>query len=63
MNVAKIVPTEVAGFCDVATGECVVIETDSDTPHDPATGEIAQLPDVADDESGVSGKPSKPPAA
>jgi NADPH-dependent ferric siderophore reductase len=41
MNIPQITPTEQSGFCDVATGECIVIDTDFDShaaaAHSPAT--------------------------
>ncbi|MGH2936603.1 MAG: hypothetical protein ACRDPE_00600 [Solirubrobacterales bacterium] len=39
MNITQIVPTELSGFCDVATGECIVVDPtadagpDADNPH------------------------------
>jgi hypothetical protein len=37
MNITQIVPAELSGFCDVATGECVVVDAtpqaDADSPH------------------------------
>lgn len=57
MNIAHIVPTEVSGICDIATGQCIVVETEIDTPHDTATGEISQLSEVPDDGPGVFPRP------
>jgi hypothetical protein len=38
MNITRIISTEVSGFCDVATGECIVVDAASDadltTPED-----------------------------
>jgi hypothetical protein len=37
MNITQIVPAELSGFCDVATGECIVVDAtpqaDADSPH------------------------------
>jgi hypothetical protein len=46
MNITQITPTELSGYCDVATGECIVADTDTETPHGSATEESSQLPDV-----------------
>ena len=44
MNIPEVMPTELSGFCDVATGECIVIQTDTDTAttHGPATDDASQ---------------------
>jgi hypothetical protein len=38
MNIPQIVPAELSGFCDVATGECIVADetpqADADSPGD-----------------------------
>jgi hypothetical protein len=37
MNITQIVPAELSGFCDVATGECIVVDAtpqaDADSPY------------------------------
>ena len=35
MNITTIIPTELSGFCDVATGECIVLDPapDGDSHH------------------------------
>jgi hypothetical protein len=37
MNITQIVPAELSGFCDVATGECITVDAtpqaDADSPH------------------------------
>jgi len=51
MDITKIIPAELSGFCDVATGECVVTDTDTDaaTAHGPATEGTSQPLEVPDD--------------
>jgi hypothetical protein len=53
MNILEIMPTELSGFCDVATGECIVVATDTDTDtataHGPTTDDTSQPPEVPDD--------------
>jgi hypothetical protein len=49
MNIPEIMPTELSGFCDVATGECVVADTDTATAHGPATDDTSQRPEDPDD--------------
>lgn len=31
MNITEIIPTEISGYCDAETGECITAETG--TPH------------------------------
>jgi hypothetical protein len=31
MNITEIIPTEISGYCDVETGECITAETGA--PH------------------------------
>jgi hypothetical protein len=52
VNIPEIMPTELSGFCDVATGDCVVIDTDTDaaTAHGSATDDTAQPLAVPDDQ-------------
>ena len=45
MNITEIIPTELSGYCDVQTGECITAETD--TPHSTTTENVAH----ADDQS------------
>jgi hypothetical protein len=51
MNIPEIMPTELSGFCDVATGECIVIDIDMDidTAHGLATDNTSHRPEVPDD--------------
>jgi hypothetical protein len=42
MNIPQIMPTELSGYCDVATGECNVIDTDTAGAHGPATEDTSQ---------------------
>jgi hypothetical protein len=49
MNIPEIMPTELSGFCDVATGECIVVDADTDTAHGPANGDTSQPPEVPED--------------
>jgi hypothetical protein len=57
MNIPEIMPTELSGFCDVATGECIVVDTDTDAATDggSATDGTSQPPEVPDDQ------PAHPP--
>ena len=36
MNITEIIPTELSGYCDVETGECIVVDAapqaDADSP-------------------------------
>jgi hypothetical protein len=52
MNIPEVMPTELSGYCDVATGECIVTDTDTDaaTAHGPATDDTSQPPEVPDDQ-------------
>jgi hypothetical protein len=54
MNVPEIMPTELSGFCDVATGECIVVDTDTDTDAATAGGstidDTSQPPQVPNDQ-------------
>lgn len=43
MNITEIIPTELSGYCDVATGECVTAEADA--PQDTTTENIARTGD------------------
>jgi hypothetical protein len=51
MNITQIVATEPSGFCDVATGECIVVDPtpdagpDADSPHG-----TSERPEEADGE-------------
>jgi hypothetical protein len=38
MNIPEIIPAEVAGYCDVDTGECVTIDPVTDDTTAPDTG-------------------------
>jgi hypothetical protein len=51
MNIPEIMPTELSGFCDVTTGECIVVDTDTDaaTTGGSATDDPSQPPEVPDD--------------
>jgi hypothetical protein len=55
MNIPEVMPTGPSGFCDVATGECIVVKTDTDTDtdaannHGPATEDTSQPPEVPAD--------------
>jgi hypothetical protein len=51
MNIPERIPTELSGFCDVATGECIVVNTDTDAAnnHGPATEDTSQPPEVPAD--------------
>jgi hypothetical protein len=51
MNIPEIMPTELSGFCDVATGECIIVDTDTDTATagGSATDDTPQPPEVLDD--------------
>jgi hypothetical protein len=51
MNIPEIMPSELSGFCDVATGECIVVDADTDaaSAHGPATEDSSQPPEVPDD--------------
>jgi hypothetical protein len=37
MNIPEIIPAEVAGYCDVDTGECVTIDPVTDDTTGPDT--------------------------
>jgi hypothetical protein len=39
MNITQIVPAELSGFCDVATGECVVADATPEVGADSPPGE------------------------
>jgi hypothetical protein len=53
MNIPEVMPTELSGFCDVATGECIVVDTDTHANAATASGSAAddtsQPPEVPDD--------------
>jgi hypothetical protein len=53
MNIPEIMPTELSGFCDVATGECTVVDTGADadaaTAGCSATDDTSQSREVPDD--------------
>jgi hypothetical protein len=51
MSIPEIMPTEVSGFCDVATGECIVVDTETDaaTAGGSSTDDTCQPPEVPDD--------------
>jgi hypothetical protein len=51
MNIPEIMPAELSGFCDVATGECIVADTDTDaaTAGGSAIDDTSQPPEVPDD--------------
>lgn len=62
MNITQIIPTELAGFCDVATGECIVPDppagTDtSRTTSAPADSPTATTRDVTSIHNPVAGEP------
>jgi hypothetical protein len=33
MNITEIIPTEISGYCDVETGECITAETGNPSWH------------------------------
>jgi hypothetical protein len=43
MNITEIIPTEISGYCDVETGECITAETG--TPHGTPTENAAHTDD------------------
>lgn len=43
MNITEIISTELSGYCDVQTGECITAETG--TPHSTATENVAHTDD------------------
>lgn len=43
MKITEIIPTELSGYCDIETGECITGETG--TPHDTATEDVAHTED------------------
>jgi hypothetical protein len=43
MNIIEILPTEISGYCDVESGECITTETG--TPHGTPTENAAQTDD------------------
>jgi hypothetical protein len=51
----EIMPTELSGFCDVVSGECIVVDTDTHTDTavagGSATDDTSQPPEVPDDRS------------
>lgn len=51
MNITEFIATELSGYCDVQTGECITAEPD--TPHNATTGNVAhtddQSPTMLDD--------------
>lgn len=51
MNITEIIPTELSGYCDVETGECITTETG--TPHGTTTESVAhtdgESPTMLDD--------------
>ncbi|MCL2393483.1 MAG: hypothetical protein FWC87_02250 [Acidimicrobiaceae bacterium] len=47
MNIPEVMPTELSGFCDVATGECIVVDADIDTEG--ATEVTSQPPEIPND--------------
>jgi hypothetical protein len=51
MSIPEIMPTELSGFCDVATGECIVADagTDAATAGGSATDDTSQPPELPDD--------------
>jgi hypothetical protein len=53
MNITEVIPTELTGFCDVATGECIVAGTDTETPHGSAIEDTSQRPEVPDNRPAV----------
>ena len=42
MNITEIVPTEVSGYCDAQTGECITTETG--TPQEATIEDAATRP-------------------
>jgi hypothetical protein len=51
MNIPEIMPTELSGICDVATGECIVVDTDTEvaTAGGSATDDTSQPPEAPDE--------------
>jgi hypothetical protein len=49
MNITEIIPSELYGFCDIKTGECVVAETETETPPGRETDDTSHSPEVPDD--------------
>jgi hypothetical protein len=43
MKITEIIPTELSGYCDVETGECITAETG--TPQDTPTEKVAPIDD------------------
>jgi hypothetical protein len=41
MTIPEIMPTELSGFCDVSTGECVVVDTGTATAAGSATDDTS----------------------
>jgi hypothetical protein len=54
MNITQITPTALAGYCDVATGECIVADSDPEMTHGSATEESSQRPDFLHNEPTVA---------
>jgi len=44
VKITEIIPAELSGFCDIATGECV--DADTETPDGTATEDNSQRPEV-----------------
>jgi hypothetical protein len=56
MSIPDIMPTELSGFCDLTTGECIVVDTDTDaaTAGGSAPDGTSQPPEVSDDQPALA---------
>jgi len=45
MNITEIIPTEISGYCDVETGECITTETGAGHPS--TTENAAQTDEIS----------------